>query len=427
MALTPDNPDLLAQKAASLYQQALSPQPTAWPVRGRLCEQAIQLLDQAAALRPGTPSFLTYLTEMWGSLALVQINQGQPARTAVDRGLARIREAEALTPEDPGVPRLDLFMRTREYQVLRAEGKDPEPALRAGLASAARALQLNAVNPASVQTWRVTLQMELGREAWRHSKDPRPELMGAAADVETLLKQAPDSLPILQNAANALYMAADQLTDLDGEVDRLTARALELAEQGLVKAPGHEALLRLKGQILMVQAYWACLQDREPGRPLAEARRVLTAAAGQGKGMVVFNEVLAVLSLVEARWALQQGRSPEAALGDVERRLQPLLKNTAAQPGVHQNLALAALVRGQWAQRNKRPSQEKVSAGHVAITQAIQQDPGDPGLRVVQARLHALGGDKASGLQSLEAARRLNALVAGGPEYRRAMQELGPG
>ena len=427
MALTPDNPELLAQKAASLYQQALSPQPTAWPVRGRLCEQAIQFLDQAAALRPGTPSFLTSLTEMWGSLALVQINQGQSARTAVERGLARIREAEALTPEDPGVPRLDLFMRTREYQVLRAEGKDPEPALRAGLASAARALQLNAVNPASVQTWRITLQMELGREAWRHKKDPRPELMGAAADVETLLKQAPDSLPILQNAANSLYMAADQLTDLDGEVDRLTARAVELADQGLTKAPGHEALLRLKGQILMVQAYWDCLQDREPGRPLAEARRVLTAAAGQGKGMVVFNEVLAVLSLVEARWALQQGRSPEAALSDVERRLQPLLKSPNAQPGVYQNLALAALVRGQWAQRNQLPSQEKVKVGQAAITQAIQQDPGDPGLRVVQARLHALGGDKASGMKSLEAARDLNALVAGGPEYRRALKELGQG
>jgi len=427
MALTPDNPDLLAQKAASLYQQALSPQPTAWPVRGRLCEQAIQFLDQAAALRPGTPAFLTYLTEMWGSLALVQINQGQSARTAVERGLARIREAEILTPEDPGVPRLDLFMRTREYQVLRAEGKDPEPALRAGLASAARALQLNAVNPASVQTWRVTLQMELGREAWRHGKDPRPELMGAAADVETLLKQAPDSLPILQNAANSLYMAADQLTDLDGEVDRLTARALELADQGLAKAPGHEALLRLKGQILMVQAYWACLQDREPGRPLAEARRVLVAAAVQGKGMVVFNEVFALLSLVEARWALHQGYSPEAALGDVERRLQPLLKSPNAQPGVYQNLALAALVRGQWAQRNRLPIQERVKGGHAAITQAIQQDPGDPGLRVIQARLYALAGDKGAATQSLEAARKLNALIEGGAEYRRALRESGPG
>ena len=427
MALTPDNPELLAQKAASLYQQALSPQPTAWPVRGWLCEQAIQLLDQATILRPGTPAFLTYLTEMWGSLALVQINQGQSARTAVERGLARIREAEALTPEDPGVPRLDLFMRTREYQVLRMEGKDPEPALRAGLASAARALQLNAVNPASVQTWRVTLQMELGREAWRHGKDPRPELMGAAADVETLLKQAPDSLPILQNAANSLYMAADQLTDLNGEVDRLTARALELADQGLTKAPGHEALLRLKGQILMLQAYWACLQDREPGRLLAEARSVLTAAAGQSKGMVVFNEIFALLSLVEARWALHQGRSPEAALRDVEHRLQPLLKSPNAQPGVYQNLALAALVRGQWAQRNKLPIQEKVKGGHAAITLAIQQDPGDPGLRVIQARLHALVGDKGSAAQSLEAARKLNALIEGGAEYRRALRESGPG
>ena len=318
-------------------------------------------------------------------------------------------------------------MRTREYQVLRAEGKDPEPALRAGLASAARALQLNALNPASVQTWRVTLQMELGREAWRHGKDPRPELMGAAADVETLLKQAPDSLPILQNAANSLYMAADQLTDLDGEVDRLTARAVELVDQGLAKAPGHEALLRLKGQILMVQAYWACLLDRDPGRPLAEARRLLATAAGQGKGMVVFNEIFAVLSLVEARWALHQGRSPEAALNDVERRLRPLLKNTAAQPGVYQNLALAALVRGQWAQRNQRPSQEIGKQGQAALTLAIQQDPGDPGLRVVQARLHALAGDKASGTKSLEAARGLNAAVTGGPEYRRALRELGPG
>ncbi len=399
MALTPDSPELLAQKAASLYQQALSPQPTAWPARGKLCEEAIQLLDQAALLRPGTPLFLTALAEIWGSLALVHINLGQSARTAVDRGLARIREAEALSPEDPGVHRLDLFLRSREYQVLRLEGKDPEPSLRAGLASAARALQLNAVNPATVQTWRITLQMELGREAWRHRKDPRPEFMGVAADVEALLKQAPDSVPILQNAANALYMAADQLTDMDGEVDRLTARALELAEQGLAKAPDHEALLHIKGEVLMVQAFWSCLQDREPGPPMAEARRMLNIAVTRSKGMAVYNEIFAVLSLVKAQ---------------------------KAQPGVFQNLALAALVRGQWAQRNQLPFQEKVKVGRAAIAQAIQQDPGDPGLRVVEARLHALAGDKAAGTKSLEAARDLNAAVTGGPEYRRALRELGP-
>ena len=426
MALTPDNPELLAQKAASLYQQALSPQAGTWPVRGRLCEQAIQLMDQAVALQPGTPAFLTALTEMWGSLALVQLNQGLPARTAVERGLARVREAEALAPEDPGVHRLDLFMRTREFQVLRMESKDPEPALRAGLASAARALQLNALNPATVQTWRVTLQMQLGREAWRHGKDPRPDLMGAAADAEALVKLSPDSIPILQNAANAVYEAADQLTDLDGEVDRLSLRALGLLEPGLAKAPDYEPLLRLKGQIQMVQAYWACIQDRDPSLLLVEARRQISAAAAQGDEPVIFDQVYALLALVEARWALHQDRSPEAALKEVERHLRPALKAQPTQAGGHQNLALMALVRGQWAQRRKQPYLGTLTEGQAAIAQAIQLDPGDPALRVVQARLHALAGDKTQAGQSLEAARKLNALIEGGAEYRRALRELGP-
>ena len=425
MTLTPDSPDLLARKAAGLYQLGISPQGGEWTARGKLLEQAIQLLDQADALRPGTPAFLSSLAEAWGSLAQLHLNLGQPARTSVDRGLARLRQAEALIPEDPGVPRLELMLRTREFQVLSLEGKDPEPALRSGLASAERALRLDTANPSSVQSWKVNLQMQLGREAWRHGKDPRPDLMGAAADVEVLVKPAPDSILILQNAANALYQAADQLTDLDGEVDHLTRRALELLELGLAKAPGNEPLLRLKGQVLMVQAYWACIQDRDPSRLLVESRRQVSAAASLGKEVVTFNEVFALLALVEARWALHQDRSPEAALKEVERYLRPAVKAQPTQPGGYQNLALVALVRGQWAQRRKLPYLGTVKEGEAAIAQAIRLDPGDPALRVVQARLHALAGDKASATQSLDAARKLNALIGGGAEYRRALRESG--
>jgi hypothetical protein len=61
--------------------------------------------------------------------------------------------------------------------------------------------------------------------------------------------------------------------------------------------------------------------------------------------------------------------------------------------------------------------------GLVLLAIALQADPGDPSIRVVQARLHALAGDGPAARQSLQDARKLNPLIEHGADFRRAMRE----
>ncbi len=424
LALTPDNPDLLLLQASILHRQAMSPTSDG-ASRLRTVERCVQVQEQVNALRPHTASVLITLADYWGGLANMQGNLGQPSRAAVDQGLARLREAGALAPTDPAVPRGEIFLHLREAYALRTEGKDSEPAVRAGLASAERALQLETINPAGVHAWRIQAQMELGREAWRHGRDPRPDLMAATQAAEALIRQVPDDINVLDNAISCIYSVADQLTDLEGEVGPLLERALALVEQGLTRSPGYPALLAHKVKLQMVAAYWSCLHGQDPTAAIADGRKQLALVGTAGKGMVQFDEVRALLALLEARWNLLQGRTPAPSLAEVERRLNPLLKTpTTAHAGVLQNLALATLVRAQWARQQKRPSPGQASQGLGFIGRAIRLDPGDPSLRVIEARLHALAGDAQAARRCLEEARRLNPLVARGAEYQRALKDV---
>jgi serine/threonine-protein kinase len=426
LALTPDNPDLLLQQADVLHRQAMSPSSDG-ASRLRSIERCLQIQEQANTLRPNTASVLITLADYWGGLATMQANLGQTTRVAVDKGLARLQEAAVLAPTDPMVPRAEIFLHLREAYALRAEGKDSEPAIRAGLASAERALQLETINPAAIHAWRIQAQMELGREAWRHGRDPRPDLMAAASAAEALIKQVPDDVNVLDNAIGCLYSVADQLTDLAGDVGPLLDRALALVDKGLVQSPDYPAFLALKAKLHMSVAYWRCLHDQDPTAAIAEGRKHLTKVGTTAKGLVNLEEVRALFSLMEARWNLHLGKSPEPALAELDRHLGPLLRNPAtAHAGVLQNLALSHLMRGQWAQHQRRPSADPVGKGLGFIGRAIQLDPGDPSLRVVEARLRVLAGEIPAARQCLQEARKLNPLIERGIEYQVAQRESGP-
>ena len=424
LTLTPERPELLLQRAAALHRQAMSPQGGDMLARAQLVEEALRLQERANTLRPESANILVTLADFWAGWSTLQISLGRETRSSVEKGLARLQEAARLAPEDPLVPHTEVILRNCEVTVLRAEGKDPEPAIRAGLAAAERALQLHVQSPVNLQTWKIEAQIELGREAWKRGRDPRPDLMNAATAAEALLQQSPKDVNIIDRVAGCLWSVGDLLTDSNGDVDGLVSRTFAVLDQGLAVSPDYKPFLAMQAKVCMLDAYWRCIRDQDPTARIAASRAHLDRVGAAGNGLVLFQEVLAVLSLMEARWDLHQGRSPERALADVERRLEPLLKNQASSnAGALQNLALVALVRGQWGRTQQRSPEAQAQKGLAFIGRAIQLDAGDPGLRLVEARLHALR-DRAAATRSLDEARRLNPLIAEGAEFRRALAEI---
>jgi hypothetical protein len=341
-------------------------------------------------------------------------------RKAVDQGLTTIHRAENLAPEDPGVHTSAASLHYLDSDARKLKGEDTEPALRAGLASAQRALDLQTTSPMRIYIWMAPIQLELGRLAWRKGIDPRPDLFGAAASAEAALADNPSQVGLYQNASYVLQLAADQVADFGGDAEGLLARTFAVLDRGEKVGPAYRPMIQIRAATRLTEAYCRCLHDQDPLPAVADARRLVAGLAGGGKPDFTLEQWLSVASLVEAQWAQHQGRSPERCLADLERRLGPLAK---VSPGVNQNLAQAALVRAQWLRAQHRPFAEEARRGVGLMALALKADPGDPSVHVIQARLQALAGDGAAARQSLETARKLNPLIEQGVDYRRAIQE----
>jgi serine/threonine-protein kinase len=423
LAIRPSQPALLHAKAAALLQQARSPMAEGPLARLAKTNAAIALLEEASSRSPQTLNHLLLLADAYGLLAQLQINMAVSTREAVDHGLATVHRAEALAPEDPGVHTVAAFLHFGDSDAQKMKGEDTEPALRAGLTSAQRALDLQTANPMRIRIWMAPIRLELGRVAWRRGQDPRPDLLAAATLAEAALAENPAQIGLYQNAAFVLQAAADQVADFDGGAESLLARTMAVLDRGEKLSPAYRPLVRLRAATRLTEAYCLCLHDQNPLPAVADARRLLGSPARSGGPDFALDQWLSVASLVEAQWAQHQGRTPEQALADLERRLGPLAK---AAPGINQNLAQAALVRAQWLRSQHRPFTEESRRGVGLMALALQADPGDPSVHVIQARLQALAGDGAAARQSLEAARKLNPLIVQGADFRRATQEVPP-
>ena len=263
-ALNPDSASLALERARSLEAKGMYALATRPAETFPLLERAAAFYRRASALDPRwlrPRSKLAYNAYV-RSAGLAR--RGLPRRPQVEEGLRAVGEALALSPKDDEVVFLALLLRSAEADVLREEGRDPSPALRAAIG---------------------------------HGEDLiRPE----RGDLVQRLKKA-----------NASFRGLVPV----GE----DHPALAVIEQLLAAADGFgasEEYLGLRAMVPLVAASWALEQGRAPGAHLARAERGFERILGKDPGSVEGHAGLAACALVAARWAIAQRESPAAAARD---------------------------------------------------------------------------------------------------------------
>jgi hypothetical protein len=417
--------DALAQRAsAARFSMTLGTLP--W------LEEAATLYRRAAALDGGQVGTLCGLARVLSSKAHLSV-EVDPATLLpdVEEGLAAVARAAARAPLDPEVYRARSGLHEVEADLLAAQGRPTEEALRQSVSAGEEALRLRVLGGARLRPAIATALLHLAREAWRGGRDPRRDLDRSLATMEESHRLQPEVLSTSLNLAFAQGTAAVVLSPMGADVAPHLARALQVTEAAIARKPGLPVLEALQGGILALEALRLADAGQDPRAAAKQSGRLLEASLRAMPESVPALEAHAGLSLALARWRARQGLDPgpdleraERAFGEVSARPGPAHPRLSQHRRAAEFLARCAIERARWARRTAGPMAPAARAGLVHVAKAIEVQPRDPELRAMRAELLAFAGERAAARTSLDEAYAMQPLVRAGPDAKAAEAQL---
>ena len=387
---------------------------------------AVALLRRATAGQGDVRTLCLLARALYGT-AYERLNRGEPVPALVEDGLAVLERAARLAPGDPQVSRTGALLRSVEARTLKAMGRpdeEVERAQRARVAAGEEAIRLGSRGTPELQRSLGDAFMELAGAAWRSGRDPRPDLERSLAHVEEAHRAIPTHVSIAVGLAIDNALAGQLLRAMGEDGWHRYARAAEVLRELLARQPGAPQPTVQLAQVLTAEAVERAAAGEDPRPATAEARRLFDAALPSQGDDPVFEQQRALLPYLEARWGAAHGQDPEPLLRAAERDLARLAARYPAEAAqAHEYLARIALERGLWEQRQGRAGGREARRG-LALLDAPPQDPGEPALWLLRARLLALAGDAGGARGALERAWAVNARVRAGPESRAAEAQL---
>jgi len=381
---------------------------------GDTIEDAIGSYRRAIDLGANDVRTLSLLGQALYYRAFRANQEGKPSLEPVREGLAVLARAEALGPEDSGVPFVLTLLHATEADALQHEGKPPAPARRATIDAGERALRMHTGRGTLLRPIVAQQRMFLGRDAWFAGEDPRPHFAAGWKAFEDALKTMPENPAAIAQFANGvdteagilLALGEDPCPKLEDLVDRLDAL--------LRKSPGLRMIEAMEAELLADEALFLVERGGDPTALLARGIPILDrvgGAAPQDMNLVVSR---AIASIAEARWRSSRGSDPTAFLDRAEKQIATLgPRSTEDLP--QEYLALSSLSRAQWLVRNGKSGAAPAADGIRRVDKAIEARRGDPDLWVLKSQLQALAGDAPAARASLEHAWGINSLSRGGP------------
>jgi serine/threonine-protein kinase len=377
-------------------------------------EDAIGSYRRAVDLGANDPRTLSLLGQGLYYRAFRANQLGKPSLEPVREGLAVLARAEALGPEDSGVPFVLAILHATEADALQHDGQSPAPARRAAIDAGERALRMNTGRGNLLRPILAQQRMFLGRDAWFAGEDPRPHFAGGWKSFEEALKIMPGHPAAVAQFANAVDTEAGILFALGDDPCPKLEDLADRMDGLLKKSPGLGMLEALEAELLADEALFLVERGGDPTALLARAVPILDRvgpAVPQDMNLVVAR---AMAWVAEARWHLSRGSDPMPLLERAEKHIVTLGPRTS-EDLPQEYLARITLDRARWLARNGKPASGAAAEGMRRVEKALEARRGDPDLWVLKSQLQALAGDAAAARASLEHAWSINPLVRGGP------------
>ena len=345
--------------------------------------------------------------------------QGRPSLEHVREGLDLLARAEALAPEDSGVPFVLTLLHATEADALQHEGKPTTGARRAAIEAGERALRLNTGRGNLIRPIVAQQRMFLGKDAWLAGEDPRPHFAAGWQAFEETLKVMPGQPAALAQLGTVVDMEAGILLALGEDPCPKLEDVVSRMDQELQEDPGLTMIEGIEGELLADEALFLGERGGDPTAVLARSVPLLDRAGRADPQDMNLLVARAVVWIAEARWLTSQGSDPTPLLDRAEKHIATLGPRTV-EDVPQEYLARGALERARWLTRAGKPASAAAADGIRRVQKALQARPGDPDLWVLKAQLEALGGDAPAARASLERAWGINPLVRGGPAYHAA-------
>jgi serine/threonine-protein kinase len=347
-------------------------------------------------LDPGDPALHAAQAATYATLAAAYeaVNQREPARAMLRRGLASVERALALDESDAAA----LEQRARLY--LRLAGLEPEPWTRAqahfdAAAEAARRLQQTRPGYPAGRLLTALTERDRARHLELHNRpDEALAALGRAQTAfEAVLELTPDSTVALSGAAlNAVFHFYEYRPDDPDRAVRWMERAIALQQRALDNDPDNVDLLFDQGAnhgdlwyylLLTPEAEAGLSREQLLARAMSLLARIRELAPQRPGG---YSQPIMIL-LSGASWRIDRG---EDASAELERALE--LKRAADRAGVALDRNIPA-----WIQlsrvRNRLAQGGDAEAVFEAAFEAIEDPDVDPSDRfyLLMHRLELIG------------------------------------
>jgi serine/threonine-protein kinase len=424
-ALLPGGAAIQARRAEALFERgrALAVQGD----RGAVVPlgEANALWRDLARAHPGDRAPLVRLaTGLHYEAVVHQDMLGERAADLLVEGLASTAAALALAPRDPAAARARMPLLTRQAALRVALGQGASDLLDeverlAALASG----EAPALAPSVEELLLKALEWRAWDD-WRSGRDPRPVLARGRALAEERLRGAQGRVSARTELLSLLEAEVALRAQMGLEAAAQMRLALELLREDLAGAGDVPVALRDGAQTLAVEVERRLLAGEDPSAFIAEARRLLDAAARGGKLVGDVRGVRAWLSWAAARHRAARGLDPGADLDRAEREMGEIPGQPDRLAGNWRTLAACSLERARWAARGRGDPVRAARAGLERVGAALAADGRDPQAWVLRARLLMLAGDPAAARRSLDQAFARQPLVRNSREAREAEEEL---
>jgi len=422
--LDPDNGTAQGLRGAALVQRAqflFMSDPAALPA---VLEQGIAAYRRALELRPDNTWTLCNFGRALYYDAFRLHEARQPSMKQVQEGLAAAKHAGEVAPEDPEVPFIQCMLHSTEADALDLAGQPTKDARQASIDAGERAVSMHAARSAILRPIIGQQLIQLGRERWLDGADPRPDFERAHRVFEEALKVLPGQPAPAAQFAQSADVEADILWALGEDPGPRVEAAVAGIDEVLHRAPDLKPIEAIKVELLAGQAVRRASGGADPSMLLERADPIferLAPALSQDVGFVVSR---GMDRLAEAQWQALQGRDPTSSLDQAELVIATL-GAAAENGGVQEYLARFSLERARWLASKHRDATGVARTGLERLQKALAQNPREPALRLIQARLQTLAGDTVGASRSLEAALAANPLIRQGASAKLALAEVG--
>jgi len=362
--------------------------------------EAEAVLQQAAERDRGPARAGYWLANCLYGRARYLFNQGQDGEPALAAAREVAESASRAAPADPTLRQL-LVITWFEQGATRVQaGKDPGEALRRAVELGTLLVGMEGGNTPGARMVLGQALVFLGRQQSQAGGRAQPEVGRGLAYLESALRDAPDSVPVVTNVLYAMGTAITTLAQREEEdVRPLIRRARAVAEEAL---RSHPHLHTLRAQMINVLQYEIEQRVRAGEDPLATIaeldRLVGDGAAYPNPGEA--RRAVAYMAVQGAAWQQKHGLDPGASLRKAARIFEDLARKDPADAWAAGGLAACAEQEAHWERRNGRSPREAARRGlaHAARTLALM--PQNVDFWILQALFQAMSGDLAAARRS---------------------------